>query len=327
MYRKVLRDPGGSSLVRIIPDVCSDRQTVVDGSVLIVPPGTVAYVVMNGSISHPYHPGRYELFTGVDPFFVRLRHLMTHGDPGISVSVFFISTEKNHFMQMGSGRLPFRENRFQITLQAMAACKLTISVEDPMKLLKKLIGSYNTDFTEEDLEPCMEQMMLLPLRESLSNVLSTISITEFNSQLTAISNRVQARAVGPFSEFGLGLERFHVVEINLPREESARLAELEQKYAKEKIDTDIEMDHLERVWSGDIDKRTMAEMMTGMVSRGAGYKGENGNAGGGSGMAQMMQMMLFAEMMQEEKTCPVCKQKMKRFTTVCPQCGHRFHII
>ena len=40
MYRRVLRDPGGSSLIRIQPDICDERTAIVDGSILHVPAGT-----------------------------------------------------------------------------------------------------------------------------------------------------------------------------------------------------------------------------------------------------------------------------------------------
>lgn len=89
MYQSVIRDPGGSSLVRIQSDVCA-VSPIVNGSILLVPPGTHAVVACNGALSRPYGPGRWALFSGVDPFFVRLRNIMTQGDPGISVSVFFV---------------------------------------------------------------------------------------------------------------------------------------------------------------------------------------------------------------------------------------------
>ena len=95
---------------------CGPGRAVVNGSLLIVPPGTVAYAAVNGMLSPPYGPGRHELFTGVDPFFVRLRHLMTRGDAGVTVSVFFLSTEKHCFLQLGTGELPLRERRFQIKM-------------------------------------------------------------------------------------------------------------------------------------------------------------------------------------------------------------------
>ena len=80
MYQSIIRDPGGNGLIRIQPGVCGQYSAIVNGSILIVPPGTIAFVAINGTLSRPYGPGRYEIFTGVDPFFVRLRNILTHGE-------------------------------------------------------------------------------------------------------------------------------------------------------------------------------------------------------------------------------------------------------
>ena len=153
MYQTIIRDSGGEGLIRVVSVPCGPGRAVVNGSLLIVPPGTVAYAAVNGMLSPPYGPGRHELFTGVDPFFVRLRHLMTRGDAGVTVSVFFLSTEKHCFLQLGTGELPLRERRFQITLKAFAACGLAVSIDDPLRVLQRLVGSYSTGFSEEDMTP------------------------------------------------------------------------------------------------------------------------------------------------------------------------------
>ena len=95
--------------------------------------------------------------TGEDPFFVRLRHIMTHGDAGVTVTVFFISPGKDKFMQVGSGEIPFTESRFQLTMKALASCTMTLSIQNPKQLLEKMIGAYHAAFTEDDLEPCIRQ--------------------------------------------------------------------------------------------------------------------------------------------------------------------------
>lgn len=300
MYQTVIRDPGGNSLIRIYPDVCGTHNAVVNGSVLIVPAGTTAFIVINGQLSRPYGPGRYEIFTGVDPFFVRFRNLMTRGDAGISVSVFFISTDKCKFMTMGTGEIPFLEHRFNITMKALASCNLTISIGNPLRVLTKMIGSYASAFSEDDIEPCIEQLVLMPIREALSKELSKLNITEFNSNLKRIGNAAYGAIRNGISEYGFNLSRFNLSAINIPEMEMKRLNELEQEYAAGKAKTDLELDHLRRIWNGNIDNRTMSEMMTGMPARssGIGSASINHGSGGGGGMAPMMlQMMMMSQLL------------------------------
>lgn len=300
MYQTIIRDPGGNSLIRIHPDICGIHNTVVNGSILIVPAGTIAFVVINGEMSHPYGSGRHEIFTGVDPFFVRFRNLMTRGDAGITVAVFFVSTEKCKFMTLGTGEIPFLEQRFNITMKALASCNLTISIGNPKKVLSKIIGSYVSAFSEDDIEPCLEQLILMPVREALSKELSKLNITEFNSNLNKIGNDAFSIIRNSLSEYGFTLSRFNLSAVNISEMEMKRLNELEQEYAIGKTKTDLELDHLRRVWGDNIDNRTMSEMMTGMSARGFETSNATNNSCSRSGgeMAPMMfQMLMMSQLL------------------------------
>lgn len=300
MYQSIIRDPRGTGLIRIQPDVCGQYSAIVNGSILIVPPGTTAFVAINGTLSRPYGPGRYEIFTGVDPFFVRLRNILTRGDTGTTVSVFFVSTERAKFVKLGTGEFPFREHRFRLTMKAFASCSLSFSVSNPLKILTKLVGSYSSAFSEEDIDPCIEQMVIAPIREAISREISELDITEFNSRLSHIGSTAAITIRNGLSEHGIKMERFDLVAINIPDTEINRLYSLEQEYAGGKTRTDLELDNLQRVWNGNVNNRTLSEMMTGIPSRGQASSGgaasnPGGNAGGMAPM--MMQMMMLSQML------------------------------
>lgn len=300
MYQSVIRDPGGNSLVRIVPDISGKSAAVVNGSILIVPPGTTAFVAINGVLSRPFRPGRYELFTGVDPFFVRLKNAMTRGDSATSVSVFFVSTEKSSFMKLGSGEFPFCEHRFRLTMKALAACSLSFSICDPLKFLTKLVGSFNSAFEEEAVERCIEQMALTPIREALSKAIANLEITQFNNSLSKIAFAATPSIKAGLVKYGVKLECFNVSAINIPSSEMERLYKLEEEYAAGKSRTDLELDHLQRVWNGNVNNRTLSEMMTGIPSRGqapSGGTAVNPSANAGGMTPVMMQMMMLSQML------------------------------
>ena len=56
MFQSIIRDPGGEELIRIQPNIGGRATTVVNGSYLIVPPGTTAFVAINGELSPPSPP-------------------------------------------------------------------------------------------------------------------------------------------------------------------------------------------------------------------------------------------------------------------------------
>ena len=362
MYQSIIRDPGGDGLIRVQPELCSSASSVVNGSILLVPPGTVAFVAVNGQLSPAYGPGRHTIFTGVHPFFVRLRNILKHGDPGISVSVFFLSPQRSCLIRLGTGEFPFRERRFQLTMKALASCGLAFSIGDPQKVLQKLVGSYRSDFSPEDLQPCLEQLVLTPVREALSQQIRAWEVADFNSHLTQMGNAAQERIRSGLSEYGIQLDRFELLAIHVPDAEMQRLYRLEQEYADGKNRTDLELDHLQRIWKGKLEQRTFSEMLTGIPSRGQASSAGNTSGGGGGEASVLMHTMLLAQMLPSlgkplaemaqrgdlfggtpphpaenastqgtpppmpgrYKRCPSCRGNVLRSQDVCPVCGYRF---
>lgn len=283
MYQSVIRDPGGDRLVRIVPDfVC------VDGSVLIVPADTAAFFICNGIVSEPYGPGRYTLNTGVGPFFVRLRNIMTNGDPAISVSVFFVATRRETCLQLGTGEILFNERRFQLSMKAKASVSMRYRISDPGTFLQRLVGRYTSQFREEDLEPSIQAMTAAPVREQLGRYLSQISISEINNNLTRIGNNLTASLSPVLAEYGMQLKEISVVGVNVSDAEMARLQELEREHAQGRVQTDVEKYNIDHVY-GTLDRRTMVEALTG-VPRGQNRGGPSAPPpqGGMGGMAGMM---------------------------------------
>lgn len=354
MYQKVIRDPSGQGLIRIVPVVCDDRNAVVDGSILLVPAGTVAFVSINGILSSPYPPGRHSIFTGTSPFFVRFRNIMTHGDAAVSVSVFYISTDKNKFMQLGTGEIPFHEHRFKLTMMALASCTLAYSVKNPETVLKKLVGAYSNEFCEDDIEPCLTQLILSPIKEALSRELANREICEFNAKLSAISCGVRSRVSAVFGEYGLEVRDFNVTGINIPDGEMQRLSSLEAEYASGVNRTDLEKYNLDSIWKGDVDKRTLSEAITGISSRasnnaaaGDGSQSScgtdnaikllllsqlfpslreglgcfTGSAANGNSPSQKKQSEAPPPMPCKTATCPSCKKKVYLKNGKCCSCG------
>ena len=287
MYQSVITDPGGDRFIRIVPDI-----RPVDGSVLIVPADTVAYFVFNGQVSERYGPGRHTIKTGVFPFFVKLRHIMKHGDPAIRVTVFFVSCDIENTCHLGSGEFIFRERRFNISMKALAGLAMRYRIKNPDVLLKRLVGMHSTQFYIEDLDPALNSMLLPIVREQLSIYLGKSNIYEFNNELTRLSRSVSMVLRPSFAEYGLELIDLSVSGINVTDEEMSRLHQLEGEYAAGKNRTDLEKYNVEQVY-GNIDKRIISDALTGTV------RGDSNGAaprGAGSDIAQFMALPYIMEM-------------------------------
>lgn len=221
---------------------------------------------------------------------------MAHGDPGTSVTVYYIATERTLQQTMGTGELLFTEQKFHLTLKALAACMFRYSIADPLRVLQKLVGSYSQSFAEEDVQFWLEQQMLAPVRQVLSRALNRWPVTSFNDHLSELSQSILPALQGDFRAIGLRLEKFQLNSINIPDAELARLRELEQTSAAGRLSTDLQLDELERIYGGSLDKRTLTEMLTGISGRG-GQSSPAAPPPGGGMLNPMMQMLMMQQLL------------------------------
>lgn len=300
MYQRVIRTQFEG---RIPLEVVNCNETV-NGSTLIVPADTRAFLVLNGHLSEPYSEGRYDIDTGVHPLFVRWRNLMTQGDPGITFSVFFINTKVETTNSGGTGEIIFNEKRFKLTTKAKAGYAYRFSIEEPKIFIEKLVGFHRTSFNEDNLIPAVNSMIGPTVKETIARYLTSHAISEFQNELKMLSRQIGNELVAPLRAYGIKLSGFSVMGVTIPDAELARLKELEKKYAEGITSTDIEKDNLERVYDNNIEMRTMAEMATG-TARGNKDQTIVTNANGAMGnmgalMASIPMQMAMANAMSEQ---------------------------
>ena len=279
MYMQVIRDPGGQDLIRSVEVMCDQDHAVVDGSRLIVPGNTVAFAVHNGDISDPYGPGDYGLRTDTSPFFVKLRNLMTRGDAGMTFMVFYISPNVSRFMRLGIEGFLFKVEKYQLTLNAQAACSLTYSICDPKIVLNHLIGAWHSQYTGVVVEDFIRQLIMRHIRTALSAASEHVPIHDMNTDLGEISEEVFRQIRPVLNRYGLEAEVFSVIAVSLPEQEKKKLNALETQRAEGWIRTDTEKENLDRIYNGDVMKRAIAEVLSGNSDRGLAHISDGNKSG------------------------------------------------
>ncbi|MCR5735161.1 MAG: SPFH domain-containing protein [Lachnospiraceae bacterium] len=347
MFLKVFRDPGGSAPVRVIADV-----DVVNGSKLIVPADTVAVFARNGIVSSPFGPGTHILDTGVHPFFVRFRNVMTRGDAGITCQLFFVNNVNENVRRGGTGDILYLEKRFNITMRVRAAYTARFVIKDPSVFVSRLVGMHNTSFTGDAFGSVFDSMLLPVLRSRLAEVIAPLPVHDIQIQIASIGNMC-SDVRRDFESFGIDL-RLTVMTLNLADEDLKKLEDLENKSANGRLDTALEADNIRNVYDGDINKRTMAELLSGAV-RGPGKASFPGGPDGGGSMANSMlpilQFAIAAQAvgnmaqplqnmfgssgsvgqagtgssagMNTGRFCPSCGNLVAGGDVFCKHCGHR----
>lgn len=260
MKLSIIKDPGGSAIVRVIYDI-----QPVDGSYLIVPADTVAFFVCNGQYSDPYPSGRYTIKTGTNPFFVRLTNIMTGGDPAVSVSVFFVSCMHRNMLEIAMPEIRFRESHFGMYMKAKGSAAVIYSIREPQTFINNLVGFYSAGFSQEDIQPRIVQMVLPAIRECIERELGSIDISTMNKDLSRMSNNIRNHVEQYFHELGLMLHSVSIQGINIPPEEESRFNLNQQEKIKGMIATDVELDNQNRIY-GTVDKRIQAEFIRGLAN-------------------------------------------------------------
>lgn len=292
MYQSIIRDP-----CTWIVD-CVSNIEVVNGSVLLVPAGRTAFFVVNGLISDPYHPGRYTVNTGVNPFFVRLSHLMTRGDPGISVSVFYVAHEMIADAKIGTGETIFRDKRFNLSMKAFASVAMRYKISEPLVFLKRIVGMFRNSGAGDELDNAFVALASPSVREEISKHLNDCDVDRVNQDLTALSGRIFGAVRAYLAVYGIQLVTLAVTHINIDAEDLARLHEREVTDAEVKIRYVAEKDILNDIYGGDVNKRILSETATGMPDRGQPWGQGGATAPGNSGfMNPMLQMYMMSQML------------------------------
>lgn len=294
-FQSVIRRPSGNTAVEIVSNAC-----IVDGSLLIVPPDNIALGCISGEVSEPYGPGRHEIYTGVSPFFVGFRNMMTHGDPGITCQIFFVNTVQELCEQGGTGNIIFEEQRFKISMSAKAAYTMRYVITNPKKFISKLVGMHNNSFEGENIQPAISSMIVPVIKGAVISSVSNNTVHNIQSNLTGIGNEAYSRLSGELLNYGISLKAIAITAINIPDSDLRRLNELEERNARGRLNTDLEVDNIERVY-GDVDNRTMAELLTGSVRGPANpMVGRNGAGGMAGAMVALPWQIAMAKMAMDQ---------------------------
>jgi len=270
MYQHIFRDPGGESVVRRIGDaICPD------GSIIMVPPGAICIVAVNGVLSEELVPGRHTVHPGLSPFFARFMNMMTDGEAPVSVDIYYITTTRIFLLTVPTEEFLFIEDTYKLHVHASAACSIGLKVNRPKKFLETLCG-FGRSFDENDFQPLLLRLFIPRLREALARILSITSMVAIQSQTNEIGTGLSEALREETETWGLLLHSVKVLTVNIRAADAAKIAELDEQKARGSINIsleyqrrmqmlDSELNEIQRLY-GDIQTRTVVEAIRNLTS-------------------------------------------------------------
>ena len=209
------------------------------GTQLVVYAGQTAYFVKGGKVLDSFEPGTHTIKTENIPLLNKLINLPFGGNSPFQAEVWFV----NHLAILDSKwgtptPIQLEDPKYEIIVPVRAYGQFGMRVNDDKVLIENLAGNMAT-FTVEKIESYFKGMMMSRFNNILSDKMNKdgISILNLNSHLTDISEYTQGVLQPDFNKYGIKLENFYIMSINVPEGDPSfvKLKEAKEQVAKLKL--------------------------------------------------------------------------------------------
>lgn len=214
------------------------------GTQLVVHTGQVAFFVKGGEVMDMFNSGTHTIKTANIPILNKLINLPFGGDSPFQAEVWFINTLSILNSKWGTSTpIQLEDPKYGIIVPVRAFGQYGLKVADPRLFLETLVGNM-TSFSTEKVDQYFKGKMMSFFTNLISDKMTkdNISVLNINSHLLEMSDYVQANLQQEFAAYGLSLEGFNIMSINVPENDPSfqKLKEAKDLAAQIKITgTDI----------------------------------------------------------------------------------------
>ena len=282
------------------------------GSQLVVYPSQVAFFVKEGQIFDQFEAGTFTLRSSNIPLLNKVINIPFGNESPFKAEVWFINLTSKLDMKWGTPTpIQLEDPKYNIIIPVRAFGQYGLKVSEPELFLKTLIGNM-TSFSAEKVDSYFKGKLLSQLNVAIANKMANdnISILDINAHLMDMSEYCNEAINKHFAKYGLELEEFSIVSINIPQDDPSliKLKEAKDLAARLKI-TGRDVYQMER--SFDVLEGAANSQGTGgqMVGMGMGL-------GVGAGIGQQMGQMAGNVMNTNPATPPPLPQQFTYFVYV-----------
>lgn len=194
---------------------CEDFNTTTQ---LIVHESQEAIFFLNGQALDLFGPGRHTLEAQNIPLLRKLINIPTGGETAFHCEVYFINKTEQMAIRWGTdSKVQYLEPTYKFPLSIGASGEMSLSVDDPRKLLVKLVGTEHV-LDRQQLTTYFRSILMTKVKTYIAQVMRTnsINIFEIDESLESFSEDIRARLIPDFLDYGVQLKRFYVTTIVKP---------------------------------------------------------------------------------------------------------------
>lgn len=205
-------------------------------SQLIVHETQEAIFFKDGRILDSFGPGNYTLHSQNIPLIRHLVNLPFNGESPFHCEVYFVNKVVSMDVKWETpSPIPIQDAVYKIILPVSAYGQFGVQVADSRRLLIRLVGTLS-QFDQNTLLEYFRGILLTNIKDYIAAQFARnkISFLEIHSHLRKISDGIAGELSMSFSEYGLMLAQFNVIEISPPEQDPSyiRLKEALAKKAE-----------------------------------------------------------------------------------------------
>lgn len=209
------------------------------GTQLVVHIGQVAFFVKGGQVMDMFESGTYTIKTSNIPILGKLINLPFGGNSPFQAEVWFVNKLAVLDTKWGTPTpIQLEDPKYDIIVPVRSFGQYGLKVHDPRMFLEKLVGNMSK-FTVAKVDSYFKGIMMSLYANLISDKMTkaNISVLNINSHLLEMSEYVCEKLKPEFEKYGLTLENFAIMSINVPEDDPSyiKLKEAKDLAAKVKI--------------------------------------------------------------------------------------------
>ena len=220
------------------------EENFYSGSVLYVQPGQEAVLIKEGDQDGPYTNGRYTLSTNEMPRLSRFFNKAYGGKGAFNCYLYFINKDKPVSVFWGtSHEIKVRDPHTNRLIRMFARGSMALTIQNSLQFIAKMNGQLSS-FTADDIDGFLYEKSIERIISHISQALQRerISFVEIESHLSDISGKIKEALNTEkfFDTYGLHLNEFSIVEININDEDFAAIQKEENDLERQRREAELE---------------------------------------------------------------------------------------
>ena len=187
-------------------------------STLIVMPGENAIFIKGGTIEQVFDNGTYKLSTENYPFISRLRNAFTGGVSTFNCVVYFVRKADSQEIPWGTDSpIQVRDKVWGIRTDARVRGAYKVRIENPAKLLEKLIGNNVPYQFQEELNKYFANEFQGKIKAAISKFLNSLEqeLIGIDAYMDELSENIEPYIDEVVQEYGLKCVKFSLAGLDI----------------------------------------------------------------------------------------------------------------